>query len=456
MHKIVKITILILPMACNLYSESSRADSYSKNYSNNHSNSHAENDAESYIPSNMWQALLDAEKSHISVDDPLAPKKLRELIESNQNNEPFDERMYLPMRQLGILMQLDNDFEGSIDVFRQMQHLVHRHYGVYSPLQLESVDLLIESYGGINDFTNLDQQQHFRYRVLRQNFKPGENAYLAGTLQLADWYRNSMRYQAALALYVESNGLVTEEDTDLRIRMLRSEAMTYYLSGKCCVEEKLAEARLLALDTNLDREERKRVRMDYINSIFLTAPNTAAENLKALDLPDNLGPQLLGFRHSSEFMLVAIPRNRLLQSPSMQTTFVAEKGNNNFSLSETEPSPISLGSPIALCGETFDDLVRGHPDDLYADVTLTVDTKGQAKNVELTGNAPLKLMRYIRAALKKIRFRPAISKKGEITSGELAFHQTFDHKKADISNNSAVSRWSDLMVSHSCQWLTQL
>ena len=440
MYKIVKIIILILPLVCSLHIE----------------NTHADNVAETYTPSSMWQALLDANKSRISVDDPLAQQKLRRLIESNQNNNQYDELMYLPLRQLGILMQSENDFEGSIDIFREMQHLVHRHYGVYSPLQMESVDLLIESFAGLNDFASLDKQQHFRYLVSTQNYKPGENAYLAGTLKLADWYRNSMRYQTALELYGESRELVTEEDSGLRIRMLRSEALTYCLSGKCCIEKKVAQARQLALNANLDGEEKKRVLMDYINSVFLTAPKTAAENLKGLDLLDNLGPKLLGFRHPREFMLVAIPRSRIIQPPGMQTIHYVENDNNKFSFSEKEPAPISLGNPIALCGETFDDLVRLPHNGLYADVKLIVDTQGQAEKVELTGNAPIKLMRYLRTALNKIRFRPAINKNGEISSGELAFRQTFGQSKAKVSNNSEVSRWSDLMVSHSCQFLSQL
>jgi tetratricopeptide (TPR) repeat protein len=416
---------------------------------------HASKDAAKNSPVNMSQAILDTDQTGISVDDPLAQKKLRRLIKLKQSKDPFIEDAYLPLRQLGILMQRGNDFTESIDVFQEMQHLVHRHYGVYSPLQIESVDLLIESFAELHDYNHLDQLQHFRYRVLMHNYKPGETKYLVGTLRLADWYRNSMQYQSARQLYQRSHELIVGEDIDLQIRILRSVALTHYLSGICCVEEKIGEAYELSLQTDLDGEEEKRAMQDYINAVFLTSTNIEKNNLKDLDVIYSSGPEMLGFRNQRDFMLVADQDNLLGLDVGAPTTYVPTSDIIEFSIPK-DPASVTLGSPVVLCGESVDNLVRGRSDDLYADVKLTVDTRGQAEDIELAGNAPLKLMRYLRKALRKIRFRPAMKKGGELSSSELAFRQTFSSSKNSVSGQSEVSRWSEMMARHSCGILANL
>ncbi len=406
---------------------------------------------------NFWIAELDAETTRIANTDPLARSKLRKLIEARQSKGQFNETTYRPLRQLGLILQREGSHEESIEIFRQLQHLVHRNYGVYSPMQLESLDFLIESYAKLGDFKATDAQQHFYHRVSTSSFEPEELDYIIANLKLADWYRNTMRFNDALELYEESIKTIDKKSDKLRIRTLRAIALTKYLAGNCCAEEEVEQALTVLVNSDTaDKTDRNNALTDYIDATYLVTNRNKSPALKHAQLRRDLEPALLGFHDPAAFFDSLSTTKKLnktnvetlyIQSP--QPDFTLGRGGADNKLT----SVVSVGKPIAICNGTYTDLVKNNEQALTFDVTVSVNSEGNAENISIDGKAPVKLVRYIRKALKKSRFRPAINDKGEPSDGSISFRQTFSPNSSNelaFTSSTEVSRWSSLLIAQSC------
>ncbi len=402
---------------------------------------------------------IDADKTGINTKDPLAQAKLKRLIADIERQEgAFSKQLYRPIRQMGLAQQLASDHVGALDSFRRLQHLVHRHYGVYSEYQIESIGFMIDSYRQLGDIKSIDRESHFRLNVARHadSDDPATTVYAA--LQLADWYRNTLRYSRALALYEESRTLIEQNKTeidyhDLRLRILRSEAFTMYLAGRCCATEKLQSAVSYALSVGeYDRSE--------ISSLAVDSSDIRILEKSKQELPDTYrstgdksNPQFLGFSNHQAFLNM----NRRALNP-----FVAvnskhiEFGRNDeplLSFGTSTPPPVSVGQPVPMCGTTFQQLARTATNkDTYINVSLTIDETGSPGHIELEGNAPGKLKRYLRASLLASRFRPAATSEGEQVPSNLTFRQTFSTTDVIANSNSKVSSWNNMLVAQACQF----
>lgn len=121
-----------------------------------------------------------------------------------KHHDRFSMQLYRPLRELSVQLASDGQYRSSIHPFQYMQNLVHRHYGVYSPRQMESVELMIHSYVSMGDYVDADRQHRFLYKIALHAYGPDDAEMIAAHLEFANWYRNTLRYNKALRLYLAS------------------------------------------------------------------------------------------------------------------------------------------------------------------------------------------------------------------------------------------------------------
>ncbi len=395
----------------------------------------------------LWIARLDSETTGISVDDPLAISKLsRQVRRIEQRDGQFTHSLYQPLRQLGIL-QAKTDPEAAIDSFRRMQNLVHRHFGVLSDVQFESVDLLIGTYIRNGNLIKADTQQEFRFRVAKDAFEPSTKEYHYAGLKLADWYRNTMRYSLAGDLYEDAAAHFASRGSKDQVRVLRAQALNEYLSGQCCAESKLSDALNIASASGVSEgTELLDLKKDVIDMRYLMSEGqqTALNDDHPLDLP----AALLGYAGPRSFHAVNFEQHIGKVSP-WTTVMLFEKEEPAFGAPK-EAKPIAVGSPIPFCTSTYDSLVR-NGDSYHLDIAVNVDAMGRPSTVSVEGDAPIGLVRLVKNSLREVVYRPAIEAGTAVDDGVVSFTQTFDAMSASFSSQNRVETWNRQLVAQSCQ-----
>lgn len=375
---------------------------------------------------NDFRSLLAAEK-----------QLLHRISQMEIDHGAYSTRLYTPLKELGELLDKNSRHEEAIEVFRRMQHLVHRHYGVHDQKQIESVDLMINSYAKLGDFNSIDKQQHFRYHVAKKAFDNPHPDLTTARIKIADWYRNTGRFTQALAWYEESLESASDMGPYAQIRVLRSEALTQFLSGKCCASEALLEALEIVSAHPESGMEMSRSLEDLIDMLTLERKRIETD-MARYDGP----PQYLGFASSRDVLKLMT----LKSSPELGGELYVDFGERE----PGAPAVATVGYPIAMCGTTLNRLTRSTvPDSLSIELTVT-DT-GKPQNIEITGDVPIKLKRYLRESLQRSLFRSATDENGSTVSGTLKFTQSFQTHNEGVSSRDEVSTWSHMLVAQTCQ-----
>ncbi len=365
-------------------------------------------------------------------------KRLLQLISEQEVQDGlYSPGLYKPLKALGTLLDASGRHNEAISTFRRMQHLVHRHYGVLDEKQIESVDFMINSYAQLGDFKSVDTQQHYRFHIAEKSYTDPDPDMTAARLKIADWYRASGRFSQALAWYEESLALADDLGPDAQIRILRSEALTQYLAGKCCASEALLEALEIAGSHPEATSDISQSLNDLLNMLTLEQGRIESDMLRT-DEP----PQYLGFARSKDILRMMIPyRDRGPDSELYIDFGEREPG---------EPGVATVGHPIAMCGTTLNRLTRSRmPAELT--IELTVNDKGQPHNIEINGEVPIKLKRYLKESLKRGLFRSATNENGSLVSGTLSFTQNFDTHRQGVTSSDDVSLWNHMLVAQTCQ-----
>lgn len=365
-------------------------------------------------------------------------KRLLTVIAEEERSEGiYSPDLYVPLRELGTLLDSTGRHEEAIQAFRRMQHLVHRHFGVLDHKQIESVDFIIKSYAKLGDYKAIDTQQHYRYHLAQKAFTDPDPELTFARLKIADWYRASGRFEQALDWYQESLQNADNLNPADMIRILRSEALTQFLYGKCCASEALLEALEIASDHPNAGADVSQSLNDFLNMVALERGAIEAKYLRS-DEP----PQFLGLtRRQDVIELMAL---------TMHSGF-GDEVYVDFGEREPDAPPVTtVGYPIAMCGTTLNQLTRSNmPGDL--EIELTVNQAGQPENIEIVGDTPIKLKRYLKASLKRSMFRSATDNSGEHVSAKLRFKQSFDVHNQGVASGDNVTEWSRMLVSQTCQ-----
>lgn len=366
-------------------------------------------------------------------------KDLQATIGQLEKTEgPYSLKLYKPVRDLALLQKNTGNLSAALDAFHRVQHLVHRAYGVYDERQMESIDQIIETYYLQGKAAEIDRQQHFRFLIAEKTFEPHSEPMLYARLRLADWYRGSGQLDKASSMYEEMyQELLDIEDVDpnLKVRMLRADALTQYLAGKCCASESLHEALRLMESDEISNVEPSQAIVDYMDMAFM-------ERREVGVIRADLSPAFLGFsrpKHVIELMAMSNTRN-----PRGETyvDFGERKRND-------APVP-TIGYPVAMCGNTYDALVSDDSNPEFS-VSVELDDAGRPHSISVDGDGPIRLKRYLKNSLQTGRYRPATTESGEFTAATLSFRQTFGATDTRAGSLSSVTDWSKLLVAQTCQ-----
>lgn len=342
--------------------------------------------------------------------------------------------LYEPLRQLGQLQLAADRPDAAIESFRRMQHLMHRNHGVHTEKQIESIDYLIRGYGESGDFLALDRQQHFRFDIAARFYKDPATELIAARLQMADWYRNSGRFTQAMDYYDQA----TQGEPlpiDVQVRVLRSQALTLYLSGRCCASDRLHEALELIANSNGHHLDTSALLADYIDM-------TALENQQPETLRAHEQARIVGFRNNRDVLRLMSGSNDIDPRTDLYFDFGERETN--------APAIPTVGYPVAMCGSTFEQLVT-RDREISVDVKLTVSKSGRPGAIQIEGDAPNRLKNYLRQSLRVAKYQAATDEHGSLINAELSFRQTFAELATGISSRANVSQWNHLMVARTCQ-----
>lgn len=388
--------------------------------------------------------LLSAVAGSCAASDATTMHELEDVIEQITTSEgPFSYSLYPHLKLLGMQEFHAARYKKAIRIFQRMQNLVHRRYGVHASQQIESVDWLVETYLATGEFDLVNRLEEFRFNVAERNFNVDSKEMLGPTWRLATWYRNTHRYERALDLYRQTKELINIQQlpqADM-INALRSEALTLYLSGGCCADQPLKN---VAMFNHRDQAEQAEALLQLADMLFLlgkgkeavTWAERAAQSQPHLTAR-NWQPGFLGFRNqrdvSISYLKAQIPD---FNKPTRQVRVYA--GGKS--------SPGVIGNPLPLCRQAVSNLIgikTRNLDRYYVDVDLTVDNTGVVVDLNLEGNAPKDLHKYLLNSLKHAVYRPSIRNSTIPDETVLSFRQTFGAND-DLS-------WGSHLNMHACR-----
>lgn len=373
----------------------------------------------------------------------------------------YDVDSYESLLQMGLEYLRAGQFDQARETFLEMQAIVHRAYGVMAIQQADTLGLLIETYIGLDDYKQADKLQSFRYAISLKAYQPTDPMLHLARLRMADWYRDSFRYSKALALYLKTSDQLSEPDKlltfdaqMLHLRSLRSEALTLYIAGFCCASTPLSKAKQLVDSIeSFDVVDKTLAARHLVDILYLERqPKLALHTLQILAQKGQALPAaLLGFANPKAVAdATRNSRQRLLGK--MDVKMIRDKSTARANRMNSR-LPSALGNPIQVCGNYLETvlvpLARRRLGEMFLDVDLEVDENGRAYNIQLSGDAPIKLRRYIKRTIYAVRFRPAVSAAGVVKPGKIRFRQTFGPILSFTSSN--MGGWSSLMVSQACQ-----
>lgn len=370
----------------------------------------------------------------------------QEIAQLEASGGVYSSALYEPISALGRLQQQYEFHEDAIESFRRSQHLVHRLFGVYSDRQLETLDRLVQSYAALGDHSAFDVQLHFKYRVASRSFQPDDIRLIAAQLQLADWYRQSGRFRDALALYEKSAALLPATDIHGQVRILRSVALTRYLDDSCCATEVLADA-LAMLEASASEGGDERSGWEVAEAAFDVLDMATLENQRrGVSGLAGVKSKYLGFSKRKQVLKLMGYATRPGLQPHTLDTYI-DFGER----AADAPAIPTVGYPVAMCGTTFSALAPSTHRDVQMNVTMSVTEQGKPIDIEISGDAPLKLKRYLKRSLIAGKYRAATNETGEAVAGSLSFTQHFEAPKPSITSHSQVADWGRSLVAQACQ-----
>jgi hypothetical protein len=350
----------------------------------------------------------------------------------------------------------------AIDSIQQLQGAIHRLHGVDTIEQAESIVWLIECYSALNQYEQVDQQQVFLFSLATHTFDEQDPRFQFARMRMANWYLRSLRYQRALTLYNVIAEWAEQElpadNGDQRIILLmalRGEALARYVSGKCCASELMLRVHeITSASEDFDLEDRRNAKQDYVNILFLERNHAEAAPLLqtlAEERDVTTSPILLGFSHPSDMDTAMRRINH--QSSDWVKSYNPNNNGNTMVFQPTSEFPVVSGDPVSICGKHLVDLVTGKNRDrlskLYVDVSMRIDKKGRATDIQMKGNTTAKIRRYLTQSIRKSRFRPGMSATGKVAADRFEFRQVFTTPAQPRIHD--VSSWNRVLASHTCQ-----
>jgi tetratricopeptide (TPR) repeat protein len=400
-----------------------------------------------FNPSELFDNNLDDQMVSLATSPDRGERALTRLIsEIEIQDGQFAPRLYAYLNELALIKQGNQAHREAIDLFQRMQTLTHWADGVFSPLQMESIRLQSTSYVALGRLRDADRLEKFHFHVAEKSSKHGSDL-IAPLWRLGDWQRASLQYRKALSNYERALKIIGDEQMDIayKLRTLKAKALTEHLAHTCCADKTLlAIAGLIESDQFSDELAIREARLNAADMLLIRGEKGAIGHYQDLA---SAPAAFLGLSNQKQiFDALRRAENPFDYNASKEVLHIKQQAS--VTLGETpEPSPtFSTGDPVRLCATDLK-FFKENPDS-FVDVSIEISPEGKPANIELSGNAPNKLKRYLKTTLIKGAYRPEIEN-GEPHATTLTFRQHFN--KTRSLKSSTVSEWRGILTEHACQ-----
>jgi len=374
---------------------------------------------------------------------------------------PCAEGLFEPLIELARLHISELDYEIATDTLHRAQNIVHRNEGVYSPKQLEVIELLTRIALAGSDYKQANRQQKFTFFVTQHHLKGDDPEILFAYSEMAQWYMNTGQTRRARRLLKEAIELADQlEQNPLPLAILMSRARR--LEGLCCstkalvsvvnrVEtsdpDTLAETYLELADTLIMARKGKQA-AEYFAKAFDVSPMSTSVDPRPLTarkvIESSRRMHTQAYRLERDIFyrnrLQPMTRTEQLEDEAIEPQWFIMDGDRTHrglvspDITETpnrdNRTQIMVGHPIMFSEEQLLNLhslrMRNRERDLKIIVSFTVLESGDLEDIEIVDStAPNKLNRLLVRALRKVYYRPALLDGVPIATENVRLIQTF-------------------------------
>jgi tetratricopeptide (TPR) repeat protein len=114
----------------------------------------------------------------------------RRIQEREWRQGPYGPDISETLLDAGNYFYSRGDYRSAIAHWRRAVHLIRVNDGLYSELQLPTLQRLLETYLAIGDLESADGVQSYLYFLSRENHAPGDPEYIEATVNWVDWARH--------------------------------------------------------------------------------------------------------------------------------------------------------------------------------------------------------------------------------------------------------------------------
>jgi len=143
-------------------------------------------------PDAMWLGLYPLVPES---DLPIAGLSLGRYLESIEAAEDaggaYSAQLAEPLVGLGRAYQAEDKHPQAMEFFRRALHLSRINEGLYSPNQLPVLEGMINSQIAMGQFSRVDENQDYRFRIQRHVYESGAAGLLEATLDYSEWQRSA-------------------------------------------------------------------------------------------------------------------------------------------------------------------------------------------------------------------------------------------------------------------------
>lgn len=149
----------------------------------------------------------------------------------------YSEKLIEPLTGLGRVRLEQRNYEQAETLFRRAQHLSHRSGGVHTPRQKEIIDLLTRIHMELDQPLKADQQQRFSLYISEQFDGRNSTQLLPALYKMARWYLETGQFSRSRKIYERAAELIKGHFGDqhlMLVEALRGIATTRQLQAICC------------------------------------------------------------------------------------------------------------------------------------------------------------------------------------------------------------------------------
>jgi len=392
-------------------------------------------------------------------------KSIKEQITAIENDHgPFAKDLYFPLLSMANLQIEEKFHSDAVETLKRAQSINHRHEGVLNIGQIVIIDKLTELAIIQADFKEANRYQNFAFFLRKKEARDPENL-VGAYLGMAEWLANTGQLSSARSALRQGSEF-TESESELTLQLLLQESRVRRLDNLCCGWKKLREQ--LDQQPDINSDLLKAVYFEIADSLILNRkPEEASKYyqmgyalLKTEEMLDakmiEMKAQLRSsFTANSKYYFVenelAYPRkiremteDEIENHEGFEPTWLkVNTSSQGFTLPDkgdgrrmTRESRDLLGDPLIFQGEQLRNIQslknKNKEEVLEINLSFDVEINGDLNNVEVvSSNASSRIDRLLVNSLKKLYFRPAITKDGLVLSRNILLSQKIDLRDGD-------------------------